>query len=75
MKYLAGTFLQNVGNLYKENYKVLLRDTMKDRKKWRDKPCSVKKKKKESYKDVNSYQINFSLLQHSITTLMESFVT
>lgn len=46
MKYLAGTFLQNVGNLYKENYKVLLRDTMKDRKKWRDKPCSVKKKKK-----------------------------
>lgn len=30
MKYLAVTLLKNVRNLYEENYKILLRDIMKD---------------------------------------------
>jgi hypothetical protein len=39
-KYLGVNLTKDVNDLYKENYKLLKKETEEDYRKWRDLPCS-----------------------------------
>jgi hypothetical protein len=40
IKYLSVNLTKDVNDLYKENYKLLKKETEEDYRKWRDLPCS-----------------------------------